>query len=114
MEISGGQLGAIFGLTDLILCVILGKKNNMKKPETMWAFWANKYGPFHKTPQKVKMHYGIGEWVHKNEEYCAEKQGLDQRDGYICFSHPDKKEVEKFMQGFFACRELIGDFFKDK
>ena len=80
----------------------------------MWAFWANVYGPFYEKPQKVKLNHSLGEWFHKNEEHCIEKQGLDQQVGYLTFAHPDQKEVEKFIKGFFACRELIGDFFKDK
>lgn len=80
----------------------------------MWAFWANAYGPWFKTPQKVEVKdddFDFG-WWRKCGNCDAKKVGLDQREGYLCYAHPDKKEVEKFIRGFMACRDLAGRFFR--
>lgn len=83
------------------------------KPEIMWAFWAKRSGPFFKLPQRVicygKSSYDF--WWHRNGNYSITKQGLYIDNNYISFAHPDKKEVQKFIVGFNACRGL---FFNEK
>jgi len=34
-------------------------------------------------------------------------------NGLIVFSHEDKKEVQKFIDGFMACRQLWSGFFTE-
>lgn len=85
----------------------------MKKPKKLWAFWASAYiGPWYKTPQRVLFNEDLGSYWRKCGSAHVEGQGLYQERGYTSFAHSDKKEVEKFMQGFFAARDLLSGFFK--
>ena len=91
-----------------------------KKPKTVWAFWANMYGPWYKTPQKAYLEdYTLrGEkqaWWHKNGDSDITKLGFYEREdgGYTTFSSIDKKQVEHFMLGYNACRKMYKDCFSD-
>ncbi len=84
----------------------------MNKPRILWAFWANKHGPWHKQPVKVIYNKDLDSWWSSGkDDDVVEKEGLVQYDHYVCFVHRDKKEVDKFIQGFMACRTLLKSFF---
>lgn len=85
----------------------------MKKPEKLWAFWANAYGPWYKKPHLVTMDTDTGLYWHSNRNYSIKKEGLEHRGGYLAFAHRDRSEVEKFFNGFMACRRLFAQFYKD-
>ena len=78
----------------------------MGQKKQMWAFWANKFGPWFKHPQKVDENG----W-HKNQDANVESVGLESRGGYICYASYKKGDVQRFMDGFNACRGLWEDFF---
>lgn len=83
------------------------------KPQKLWAFWANTHGPWNTTPQQVKLLYGdIEKWWSADMNSDVEQIGLVEKDGYVCFAHPDKADVERFIEGFMACRELLRGFFE--
>ena len=83
----------------------------MKEPQELWAFWANLHGPLWKTPQLVQ--WDVTAYYHKNGNASIDKEGVEQRDGYIAFAHRDKSEVQRFIKGFMACRKLLGEFYVD-
>jgi hypothetical protein len=90
--------------------------NKIKKnPKVIWAFCANKFGPWFKVPRKLVLDESFSHpyWSDGRDTSVQDKIGLVSREGYLCFSHEDKKEVEKFMHGFFECRKLLSGFFKD-
>ena len=69
----------------------------------VWAFWANRNGPWFKHPQKV----GEDGW-HRNGNAGVTKLGIEKIDDvYVCFASYDKKEVQRFIDGFNACRYLL-------
>lgn len=84
----------------------------MNKQKELWAFWANKHGPWWKTPQKVTFSFPY--YFHKNGDAFIEKPGIIAEDHYIAFADKDKKEVQKFINGFMACRKLLSSFYRDK
>lgn len=77
----------------------------------LWAFWANTNGPWWKSPQKVKRN--ISYYYHKNGNASIEREGLVISSGHLAFADKDKKEVQKFIDGFMACRKLMAGFYVD-
>ncbi len=82
------------------------------KPEQLWAFWANSHGPWNKSPKIVYWDEDLKEYYSKDGNSNIQKFGLNMLEGYISFADKDKKEVQKFINGFMACRELLSGFFK--
>lgn len=84
------------------------------KNKTMWAFWANLNGPQFKTPKKAIFDDDscLQNWWTEDDQLSVNKTGLEKSHGHLIFADPDKKEVQKFIDGFMACRELAGGFFK--
>lgn len=94
------------------------------KPEYIWAFWANPYGPFFNKPRRCKREDLLFPesispktniwWEEKQQNDEITKIGLYQRgNGYITFSHENKEEVEKFIVGFMTHRKLIKEICDD-
>ena len=84
-----------------------------KQPKELWAFWANHYGPFFQTAQKVKWDEELQSWWHEDGDSEIKKVGLYESDGgYMSFSSENKQEVENFIAGFMACRTLWKRFFE--
>ena len=87
-------------------------RSKTSKPTKLWAFWANTHGPASQTPEAVRLHKGLSSYWDKSQNFEVEKEGLVHGNGYLCFAHRDKKEVEKFITGFFACKNLLAGFFE--
>lgn len=83
-----------------------------KQPEAMWAFWADATnGPWWVTPQPVVLGRD-GRWMRSCGKAGVTGRGFIQQDfGFVTFAHQDKREVQKFIDGFMACRRLAGRFF---
>lgn len=83
----------------------------MDKKEA-WAFWANMNGPWWKTPQRVTHRQDIGGWWRRCGNADVEGMGLRERKdhGYLTFASRDKKEVQRFINGFLAARRLMARF----
>ena len=76
----------------------------------MWAFWANRSGPWTAVPVRVVR--GVcDEYWDKEGDNCVKKAGVYHSDGYMYFASYDRKEVEKFIDGFEACRLMLRGFF---
>lgn len=86
---------------------------NQKKPRKLWAFWANRTGPWYNEPKPVIYCEALDSWWWQRH-HDVELEGLQFDDGYLCFAHRDKAEVDKFIAGFMACRGLLSGFFNDK
>lgn len=88
-----------------------------KPPKFLWAFWANMNGPWFIIPQKVTIDRDMFEiyddiiWYDKTGNHDIKKIGLFECDGYLAFAHENKKEVQKFINGFMACRKLLSKFY---
>ena len=82
-----------------------------RKQETLWAFAANMYGPFVLHP--VAVEWNGHEWSNEEDFVCVKKKGLQIKEGYATYLSSDKKEVETFINGFTACRKLLGTFVND-
>lgn len=83
------------------------------KTKEVWAFNANKFGPWTKKPVKLTIQCG-DRWLSDDERHDThcEKLGLHIRDrGFLSYASTDKKEVQRFIDGFLACRELLKSFF---
>lgn len=86
----------------------------MKQPKELWAFWANRSGPWWATPQKVKRDDKLASYWHKNGNADIRSEGVtEDGDGYLAFAHRDKNEVQKFIDGFMACRRMMAGFYVD-
>jgi hypothetical protein len=84
--------------------------NEKDDGRVLWAFWANGYGPWYKTPQRVEKRGGV--YWHRDRDSSVPSAGLFQSAGYIAFAHSDKKAVQTFMDGFLSCRHLLAPFFR--
>ena len=82
-----------------------------KKPDKLYAFWANTSGPWYDKPRLVKYNTTLDSWWDTGGNADTSFEGLEAQDGYVAFAHRDKKEVQKFMDGFNACRKLLSPFF---
>ena len=76
----------------------------------LYAFWANCCGAWYKTPQKVVKKDDDGKYWHRDGNSDVEKEGLLEKDRYICFASKDKKKVQTFIDGFFVAQRLIRYF----
>ena len=84
------------------------------KTKEVWAFNANKFGPWTKKPVRLTVHCGGNTWRSSDEwqETHCDKLGLQITDGaFLSYASRDKKDVQRFIDGFLACRELLKSFF---
>lgn len=84
---------------------------NKKQPKELWAFWANKNGPWYTTAQKVRYNEVLESWWHKDRNSDVKQIGLTHCNGYLCYASTSKEEVDQFIAGFMSCRELLKGFF---
>ncbi len=81
------------------------------QPQQLWAFWANTFGPFYTTPQRVYFKDGMGNsWWHKNQNHDISGVGEHRKGGYVTFAHTDKKVVQSYIDGFSAAQHLLRSF----
>lgn len=86
----------------------------MSKKAEAWAFWANTSGPWSKGPVAIYQTGFQGRWYDSSGDRSVEFIGLEESEGFVCFSSKSKAEVEKFIRGFMACRRIGGRFFGAK
>jgi hypothetical protein len=82
----------------------------LKSKDEAWAFFANTYGPWWKTPKRVLKKSQLDGWWTSCGSADVKKMGLHETGGVVCFASRDKKEVQRFIDGFMAARRLVACF----
>ena len=80
-----------------------------KRPDVLWAFWANQNGPFFRKPRRV-VRSDVGLWWDSTGDNSVPGDGLNHSDYYLSYASESKAEVELFALGFNAARRIVAAF----
>ena len=83
-----------------------------KRPNKLWAFWANHYGPSDLRPVRVTWDAESEAWWARDCNRYVISEGCcgDDTGRYEVFSSESKADVELFILGFNAARRIMATF----
>lgn len=84
------------------------RRRGENTPDFLWAFCANQFGPWFKTPKRMKREGDM--WWDSTGAAYVNRVGISGHDGYVAFASESKKEVQLFMDGFNAARGIVALF----